>query len=145
MGALAYPHWFQIQWGRELPALSIAFKDLLPIVVAAAVWRHRWRGTYILGYADKMAAVAQVNTLHARDSPTAHLLRCLVFFQAHFRMRAVHNPGCLNINAINLSQNRAQVVCHCCCPLNPSRSPQNCWTSCYRAQPPGHPRPGGGS
>lgn len=51
-GALAYPHWFQIQWGRELLASSIAFKDPLPIVMAAAVRGHRWRGTYILGHAN---------------------------------------------------------------------------------------------
>ncbi len=53
---------------------SIAFKELLPIVVAAAVWGHRWQGMYILCNSDNTAAVAQVNTLHARDSPTAHLL-----------------------------------------------------------------------
>ena len=111
-GALAYPNWLQIQWREELLVSSIAFKELLPIVLAAAVWGDRWAGAYILCHSDNMAAVAQVNSLHARNGPTAHLLQCLAFFQAQAdcRIRAVHIPGHLNINADDLSRNRAHAV-----------------------------------
>ena len=84
--------------------------QLLPIVLAAAVWGHRWAGAYILCHSDNMAAVAQVNSLHAWDGPTAHLLRCLAFTQADCWIRAVHIPGHLNINADDLSHNKAHAV-----------------------------------
>ena len=64
-------------WGAGLPTLapdptaggasvtSIAFKELLPIVVAAGLWCHRWWEQYILCHLDNLAAVSQVNNLHA--------------------------------------------------------------------------------
>lgn len=64
-GALAYPHWIQIPRQGELPVTSIAFKELLPIVVAAGLWCHRWREQYILCHLDNLAAVSQVNNLCA--------------------------------------------------------------------------------
>ena len=112
-GALAYPNWLQLPWHMPLPVFSIAFKELLPIVVAVAVWCHSWSGSYILCHSDNVVAVAQVNTLHGCDPPTAPLLRCLAYFQAQTdcRIRAVHIPGHLKINADDLLRSRAERIC----------------------------------
>ena len=147
--ALAFPHWFQLQWQRSLPAMSIAFKELLPIVVAAAVWCHTWSGSYILCHSDNVVDVKQVYTLHGRDPATAHLLQCLAFFHAQTdrRIRAIHIPGHLNCNVDDLSMNRAEVVCRCLLAylLLPPRSLRSFWTSCFRDPQHGPPQTGGSS
>lgn len=108
-GAWSLPLWFQVPW-QGLPALhSIALQELFPIVLACAVWGRLWQGTYVLCHSDNVAAVFQVNKLHARDPLAAHLLRCLAFFQAafDFRIRAVHISGQFNTGADDLSRDRA--------------------------------------
>eukprot|EP00731_Ephydatia_muelleri_P000451 Em0001g451a len=37
------PRWFQLPWDSKLSPLSIAVKELVPIIVAAAVWGPEWR------------------------------------------------------------------------------------------------------
>ena len=108
-GTYSNPLWFQIPWSR-ISGASIALKELLPIKVAAAVWGPQWSGSFILCHSDNTAAVAQVNKLHAADSLSAHLLRCLAYFQAlfDFRMHATHIPGKDNTAADDLSRDRAR-------------------------------------
>ena len=47
-------HWFQVEWkGLGTTAdYGITAKELLPIVVAAAVWGREWQGTTILARCD---------------------------------------------------------------------------------------------
>lgn len=108
-GAWSLPHWLQVPWQDELQGASIALKELVPVVVAAALWGAEWSGSYVMCHSDNSAVVAQVNRLHARDPLAAHLLRCLAYFQAQaeFRIRAIHLPGHLNAGADDLSRNRA--------------------------------------
>ena len=105
-GALACPQWFQLPWEGSFQGTSIAVKELLSIVIAAIVWGHRWAGQYVLCHSNNMAAVCQVNWLHARDPLTGHLLKCLAFAQAQFdfRIRAVHIPERVNGAADDLSR-----------------------------------------
>ena len=42
-------------------------KELLPIVLALAVWGRLWRGHLVLCHCEYTAVVSQVNRLHARD------------------------------------------------------------------------------
>ena len=40
--AAQLPHWFQLQWPTSHSDLPIATKELLPIVMAVAIWGRRW-------------------------------------------------------------------------------------------------------
>ena len=44
--------WFQIHWSSSWSATNIATKELLPIVVALAIWGHRCAGTKVTLYSD---------------------------------------------------------------------------------------------
>ena len=107
-GAWAQPHWFQVPWSNQTPLTTIATKELLPIVLAVAVWGRLWRGHLVLCHCDNTAVVSQVNRLHARDPQASHMLRCLAFLQAlhDCRIRAVHLAGAANTDADHLSRNR---------------------------------------
>ena len=107
-GAWSLPYWFCFPWLESIKLHSIALKELFPIVLACATWGSMWRGTYVLCHSDNVAAVAQVNRLHARDPLASHLLRCLAIFQFafDFRIRATHIRGSLNIGADDLSRGR---------------------------------------
>lgn len=109
-GAWSYPFWFNLHWGGENPLHSIALKELFPIVLACAAWRCRWTGTYILCHSDNVAAVCQVNCLHAKYHLASHLLRCLALFMAKFdfHLRPFNIAGRLNAGADHLSRGRVQ-------------------------------------
>ena len=110
-GAWSMPHWLQVAWPSRHHLSSIALKELVPVVLAAAVWGHQWGGggSFVLCHSDNTAVVSQVNSLHSQDPVASNMLRCLAYFQAHFdfRLRAVHIPGVSNIGADDLSRNRA--------------------------------------
>ena len=60
---------------------SILWKELVPIVIACAVWaRYRW-GHTITVHCDNMGAVTVVNSGYSRESPIMHWLRCLFFIR----------------------------------------------------------------
>ena len=56
-GALWSPFWFQLQWPHsyrdqhlKLKEESITLKEILPIVVACAVWAHIWRNKSVMAH-----------------------------------------------------------------------------------------------
>ena len=103
------PHWFQVQWNSEWGLQTIALKELLPVVIAVAIWGNIYRRRIILCHCDNAAVVSQVNWLHARDPQASHMLRCLAYLQALYdcRLRAVHVAGSKNKGADHLSHDRA--------------------------------------
>ena len=46
-GAFLDGHWFSGRWLPSQQAASIAFKELIPIIVAAHVWGSNWHGLRI--------------------------------------------------------------------------------------------------
>ena len=52
--------WFQILWPPSWSGVSIALKELVPIVVALAVWGHRWSRGSLLCHCDNEAVVHSV-------------------------------------------------------------------------------------
>ena len=66
-GAVCGNTWFQIQWTESWTAIHIAAKELVPIVVAVALWGHLWRGTRVCCYCDNIAVVFALNKGSARD------------------------------------------------------------------------------
>jgi len=105
--------WFQLRWGQhDCPGSagaseeSITLKELLPIVIACAVWGASWMGSAIMVYCDNTRAVAAVNSSHSHVPNIMHLLRCLFFIRAHFDLsvRAEHVPGVQNTWADAISR-----------------------------------------
>ena len=81
-------------------------KELVPVVVAVAIWGASWAGRHILFHIDNLAVVMAVQKLNARDPLLCNLLRCLFFYAAHFSFTfaATHIPGIQNTAADALSR-----------------------------------------
>ena len=100
--------WFQWQWPHSWSPVNIAAKELVPILISAAIWGPVWRGSTVLFLSDNQAVVTCLLRRTARDPLMAHLLRCLFFLEAHFGFehRSEHIAGRQNAAADALSRNR---------------------------------------
>ena len=96
-GALWDSQWFQIAWDSvcQFAAAAIAPKELLPIIVAVAIWGHSWVRVTVVCHCDSTSVVAAINGSYCRDLAMAHMLRCLFFLEPRFdlSLSAVHVPG----------------------------------------------------
>lgn len=99
--------WFQLQWPSSWNTVHITIKELVPIVLACAIWGRQWQGKSVRCVCDNAAVVAIVNSGSSKDALVMHLMRCLFFFQAVFSLsiHAVHLAGKKNIAADGLSRN----------------------------------------
>lgn len=108
-GAFWNTRWFQFAWADSgySPDVNIATKELVPIVMAAAIWGKYWVGLVVSCRCDNEAVVAVLNSRTSRDYSLMHLLRCLTFFEAKFSFRTVasHIAGVENSLADALSRN----------------------------------------
>ena len=104
-GAWHATHWFQLEWAPETRDWNIAAKELLPIVIAAVILGHLWRGRQVVARCDNAAVVAVLNSRYSKDKHMMHLLRCAFFAEAYrnFKLAAVHLPGTRNVLADDLS------------------------------------------
>ena len=50
--------WFQLSWPSSWALINIAVKELVPVVVAAALCGHHWRGAKVCFHSDNLAVVA---------------------------------------------------------------------------------------
>lgn len=87
---------------------NITRKELIPIILAAAIWGHQWSRKTIVAQCDNLAVVEVLNRGYSREPDIMHLMRCLFFFSAHFHFRVItkHIPGKQNILADALSRDR---------------------------------------
>lgn len=99
--------WFQVQWPESWSSVNIAVKEMIPIVVATALWGTQWCRRKVHFLSDNMAVVATLNSRSARHLHLSHLLRCLFFLEAHYDCghSAGHIAGRSNIAADALSRN----------------------------------------
>ena len=74
--------WFQVQWDSRAENLSIACKELIPIVLGCAAWGDSWQGRRVTCRCDNQVVVAGLRSRSSRDKGVMHLLRCLVFVEA---------------------------------------------------------------
>ena len=95
--------WFQLQWHAGMLESHITCKELVPIVVATAVWGAQWQNMTVQVLCDNEAVVAIVNKGTAKDQECMHLVRCLAFLKAE--LVATHIQGKLNTQADALSRN----------------------------------------
>ena len=123
-GGLWGVRWFQVAWSAwpDFAEASIAAKELLPIIVAVAIWGPWWKGNVVMCHCDNQSVVDVVRGGYGRDSRLALMLRCLFFLEAKFdcSLYAMHVPGIQNEAADSISRNNLNKFFH----LNPQAQPQ---------------------
>ncbi len=62
--------------------LTIAEKELIPIILACDTWGRTWQGKRILCHCDNQAVVACLHSRSSKQEGMMHLLRCLAFVEA---------------------------------------------------------------
>ena len=98
--------WFQCRWPTSWSHVHITCKELLPVVVACAIWGRKWSGSKVECITDNAAVVAIVNSGKSQDELAMHLMRCLFFFTASWNItvHATHIAGKENVAADALSR-----------------------------------------
>ena len=104
-GAYITSKWFSLKWCSRLQPLPIAIKELIPVVLAAAIWGNHWSGKTVLFKLDNMAVVEAINASFCKDAHLMHLIQILVFFASYhsFWFYAAHIAGKHNNLADSLS------------------------------------------
>ena len=99
--------WFQLQWPEDWHTIHIAAKELVPVVLTAALWGPHWTRQRISFRSDNMAVVEFLKSGTSHDPLLMHLLRCLAFYSAYycFQISVEHIPGVLNTAADAISRN----------------------------------------
>ena len=93
--------WFQLSWEKLAAAgeWSIMPKEMLPIVVAAAVWGPQWRGLAVRTKCDNTAVVATMKTGSCKEAHIMHLRRAYLEAVGEFILLVEHVKGKDNIIA----------------------------------------------
>ena len=86
--------------------MSIASKELFPVVVSAAIFGRYWSGRLVNFRVDNLAVVQVIQATYSRETHLMHLIRLLVLFAAHFNFWfiATHVMGEKNTFADALSR-----------------------------------------
>jgi len=110
-GAFYNGAWFQWEWPDEWLSVDIMIKELVPIVLACAVWGFHLRHQVVRFQCDNSAVVAALQKGSAKDEHVMHLLRSLWFFTAFhdFSVQSAHIPGVNNCRADQLSRNNMHI------------------------------------
>ena len=74
--------WFQLKWPKRWHHYHITVKELLPIVLAIAMWGRDWQGSSIRCRCDNAAVVAVLRSGWCKNKYAMHLLRSLHFFSS---------------------------------------------------------------
>lgn len=98
--------WFQLSWPDSWAGLHITIKELLPVVLGAALWGSQWRGHSVKCWCDNAAVVAILKSGRSKDCRVMHLMRSLFFFTASFDIQLIggYIPGSINTAADALSR-----------------------------------------
>ena len=115
-GAIGYgaywgSEWFNGRWSQTQEQLSIAYKELFPIVISAHIWGRQWARKTVLFRSDNEAVVHILNSRTSRDPGIMHILRSLLLAAAQFNFTftSCHVPGVQNKIADALSRFNWQV------------------------------------
>ncbi|MEW8548004.1 MAG: hypothetical protein AB2693_31250, partial [Candidatus Thiodiazotropha sp.] len=107
--------WFAERWPATMPKLgskdmSIAYLELVPIVVAALLWSHSWVGKRILFHVDNAAVVAIITKGRSRSAPIMNLMRRLTWcsIKNNFVLHAQYIPTKKNTVVDSLSRLKFQ-------------------------------------
>jgi hypothetical protein len=104
-------HWFSDTWPSDLPCsndteISMAFRELYPIVVAAILWGSSWSTKRIMFYCDNMSTVQIIRKGRSKIINIMQLMRRLTWLAAqyNFTVYCEHVPGINNVIADSLSR-----------------------------------------
>ena len=105
-GAFFGRFWFQWQWDEVWMARSIAPKEALAVVIAAALWGDLGRNEAVRVESDNATVVCAIATGSCRDVAVMQLVRVLQFLAARhgFFVSAAHIRGTDNSTANALSR-----------------------------------------
>ena len=114
--------WFNGSWNKDQLGLSIAYKELFPIVLACVLWGEGWRKKRVQFECDNESVVAILRNGTSKNEQIMNLIRHLfiVTTQCNFSISAIHVPGKSNGIADALSRFRLQEFFK----LVPTASPQ---------------------
>ena len=106
-GAFLGEEWFMLRWSDHYKDCHITAKELVPIVIAAAISGRSWEGKTIQAWCDNAAVVHIVNHGSSRNQEAMHLARCLAFIKAKLGVNIVasHIKRVNNVRADALSRN----------------------------------------
>ena len=106
-GAWHRTAWFQIHWDDSAQPLTIAEKELIPIVIGCAAWGENWRGSLVTCFCDNQAVVACLTSRTSKHRGLMHLIRCLAFIEAriNFVLKPLYISTRANFLADDLSRN----------------------------------------
>ena len=105
-GAIFMSHWFSGSWLATQLHLSIAYKQLLPIVIAASLLGNLWVSRRVEFQSDNTSVVEMLRTGTSRDQDLMVLLWYLLLMAARhsFTFTASHVPSKLNPISDSLSR-----------------------------------------
>lgn len=113
MGPFWEKRWFQVAWKdtRCSPSTNIAVKELIPIIITAALWGKEWQGKVINCRCDNQAVVAVLQSRSSKEVEIMHLLQCL-FFEAgsSFQIQSSYIVGVENTLTDNISWNNMSFI-----------------------------------
>ena len=92
---------FQLQWDNRSRLLTIAEKELIPIIVGCAVWGRSWSGCLVECHCDNQVVLSCIRSRSSRHKGLMHLLCCLVFVEA--RLQFAITPLYIHIKANDLA------------------------------------------
>ena len=83
-GRIFQNQWFCTEWPPQLPSikdgdLSMAFRELYPIVAAAIIWGKSWTSKRILFLSDNLSTVFIIQHGRSRCLPIMKLMRMLTW------------------------------------------------------------------
>ena len=73
-GAFWESQWFQLKWPAMLPDHYITMKEMIPAVIAIALWGEHWGKSHFRVRSDNAVVVAIINSDYSRDGEVVHLL-----------------------------------------------------------------------
>ena len=99
--------WFSLQWPSSCAGAGISSLELVPVVIAAALWGEHWSGQHVCFHSDNTGVVSVLKSRTAETPFQMHLLRCFSLYCGifHFTYSVMHVPGARNSAADALSRN----------------------------------------
>ena len=100
--------WFQVKWDARAEGLSIAEKELIPVIVACQAWGSQWEGLQVICHSDNQLVVADLRSRSSRHKGMMHLLRTVVFTEA--RLNCSLFPSYIDTRANHLADSQSRNV-----------------------------------